>query len=105
MTSGDPSESDHCSCSDTHAAMKLKLMAKERGVHPVVSVSNIHHYTPEEIPECPEDPCLGPDVIDGKEEYEVEKVLDSKYCQGQLVYLVKYKGWPNSNNKWLPQRT
>jgi len=65
-------------------------------------VSNIHCYTPEEVPECPADPCPGPDVINGEEEYEVEKILDSKYWQGQLVYLVKYKGWPNSNNEWLP---
>ena len=52
-------------------------------------MSNIHCYTPEEVPECPADPCPGPDVINGEEEYEVEKILDSKYWQGQLVYLVK----------------
>src|SRR5260221_8710091 len=63
----------------SHAAVKLKLMAKERGVHPVISVSNIYHYTPEEVPEHPADPCPGSDVIDGEEEYKVEKILDSKY--------------------------
>ena len=32
------------------SAVKLKLTAKERGVHPVISVSNIHCYMPEEVP-------------------------------------------------------
>ena len=32
-------------------ALKLQLTLKEKGVHPVVSVSNIHCYTPNDIPE------------------------------------------------------
>ena len=31
-------------------ALKLQLTPKEKGVHPVVSVSNICHYTPNDIP-------------------------------------------------------
>ena len=33
------------------AALKLQLTLKEKGVHPVVSVSNICRYTPNDIPE------------------------------------------------------
>ena len=36
----------------------------------------------------------GPDLVDGSEEYEAEHILDSKYWQGHLVYLVKFQGWP-----------
>ena len=46
-------------------ALKLQLTLKEKGVHPVVSVSNICRYTPNDIPKQPNDPCPGPDVIDG----------------------------------------
>ena len=73
------------------AALKLQLTPKEKGVHPVVLVSNIRHYTPNDIPEWPNDPHPGPDVIDGHEEYEAERILNSKF-----------KGWPRSNNEWLP---
>ena len=72
-------------------ALKLQLTPKEKGVHPVVSVSNIRCYTPNDIPERPNDPRPGPDVIDGNEEYEAERILNSKF-----------KGWPHSNNEWLP---
>jgi hypothetical protein len=44
----------------------------------------------------------GPTVIDGEEEYEVEEVLDSKYIRGSLHYYVRWKGYPNSENSWLP---
>ena len=64
------------------AALKLQLTAKQKGVHPVVSITNIRRYTPDDILERPQEPCPGPDVIEGKEEYEVERILDSKYSHG-----------------------
>jgi len=84
------------------AALKLQLTAKQKGVHPVVSVTNIRRYTPDDVAERPQEPRPGPDVIDGKEEYEAERILDSKYSRGRLFYLVKFRGWPNSDNEWLP---
>ena len=84
------------------AALKLQLTLREKGIHPVVSVSNIRPYIPNDIPERPNDPHPGPDLVDGSEEYEAEHVLNTKYRQGRLVYLVKFKGWPHSSNEWLP---
>src|SRR5258708_35724189 len=49
----------------------------------------------------PLDPHPNPTLIDGNEEYEVESIADSKYRYQFLHYLVKFKGWPDSNNKWL----
>jgi hypothetical protein len=44
-----------------------------------------------------------PDLIDGKEEYEVESILKSRrYGRGHKVqYLVKWKGYANSENEWV----
>ena len=44
-----------------------------------------------------------PDLINDEEEYEVEKILDSR-VQGrkcQVQYLVKWVGYPDSDNQWL----
>jgi hypothetical protein len=36
--------------------------------------------------------------------YKVEKVLGKKTIKGQKYVLVKYKGWPDKFNEWLPQQ-
>jgi hypothetical protein len=47
--------------------------------------------------------CPPPDLVDGVEEYEVEKVLDSRrYGRGcKLQYLITWKGYPDSDNQWV----
>ncbi len=45
-----------------------------------------------------------PDLIDDREQYEVETIR-SHQCHGkrkQLQYLVKWKGYPESDNTWEP---
>ena len=44
-----------------------------------------------------------PDLIGGVEEFEVEKVLDSRrHGRGRkLQYLIKWKGYPDSDNQWV----
>jgi len=45
-----------------------------------------------------------PDLIDNQEQYEVETIR-SHQCHGrkrQLQYLIKWKGYPESNNTWEP---
>jgi hypothetical protein len=37
---------------------------------------------------------------DGKEEYEVEAILDSRMRYNQLEYLLKFKGYDESHNQW-----
>ena len=44
-----------------------------------------------------------PDLIDGEEEYEIEEILQSrKFGRGcKVQYLVKWKGYPDSENQWV----
>src|SRR5260221_6214838 len=84
------------------AAIKLHLSPHERGIHPVISVSSVCPYHPDPIPECLLNLHPNLVLIDGSKEYEVESVVDSKYRYRHLHYLAKCKGWPDSDNEWLP---
>ncbi len=48
--------------------------------------------------------CPLPDLVDGKEEYEVERVINSRrFGRGrQVQYLVHWKGYPESDDQWIP---
>lgn len=41
-----------------------------------------------------------PVAAPAKEEFEVEKIVDDKVEKGQQFYLVKWKGYPTSQNTW-----
>jgi len=47
-----------------------------------------------------------PDLIDNEEEYEVEKILDSRqFSRGRKrQYLIKWKGYPDSDNEWVDHK-
>ena len=39
---------------------------------------------------------------DDEEEYQVEKIIDSRMVRGRKEYLLKWKGYPDSENTWEP---
>src|SRR5713101_6655627 len=43
-----------------------------------------------------------PDLIDGDEQFEVKAILDSCFYRHSLQYLVHWKGYPSSDDQWLP---
>jgi hypothetical protein len=47
-----------------------------------------------------------PDLIGGEEEYKVEQIRSHHHHRHsrQLQYLIKWKGYPESNNTWEPAR-
>ena len=47
-----------------------------------------------------------PDLVDNKEEYKVEKILDTQqFSKGhKRQYLIKWKGYPDSDNEWVDQK-
>lgn len=36
-----------------------------------------------------------------KSEYTVEKVIDRKLVKGKVFYLLKWEGYPDSDNSWV----
>ena len=46
------------------------------------------------------------DLIEDKEEYEVDQILDSRrHGRGSaLQYLVQWKGYPDSDNQWVTKQ-
>jgi len=47
-----------------------------------------------------------PDLVDDQEEYKVEKILDLRQHgrRRALQYLVKWKGYPDSDNEWVSHK-
>src|SRR6266851_7300937 len=43
-----------------------------------------------------------PDIIEGEVEYEVEAIRAHRYQRCKLQYLIKWKGYPESDNTWEP---
>ena len=41
-----------------------------------------------------------PELVNGEKEYEVEQIEQSKVDKRLLYYLVKWIGWPESDNTW-----
>jgi hypothetical protein len=42
------------------------------------------------------------DMIEGEEQYEVEAIQAHQYHWCKLQYLIKWKGYPESDNMWKP---
>ena len=81
---------------------KLKL-PKSSKVHPVFHASKFIPYHDDKIANrAPTKP--GPVEVEGQDEFEVEKILDSKIIRGRVQYLVKWIGYDDSDNSWLPVR-
>jgi Chromo (CHRromatin Organisation MOdifier) domain len=81
-------------------AIKLELLA-QWNIHPMFHASLITPYikTPSHRSNFTRPP---PNLIDGKEEYKVEQICSHQRwgCHKTLQYLIKWKGYPESDNTW-----
>jgi hypothetical protein len=71
-------------------------------IHPVFHIDLLMPYK-ETIMHGPNFTRPAPELIDGEEEYSVEKILDSQHFgrRRRLQYLVKWEGYPDAENMWV----
>jgi hypothetical protein len=81
------------------AAYKLKMPGAQ---HPVFNEELLTPYK-EPAPHRREKRPL-PQIVEGEEEYEMEEILKSRKRGRGMQYLVKWKGYPHSENTWEPAR-
>src|SRR6266403_2249268 len=83
-------------------AYRLELPPNWR-VHDMFHASLLtpYHETPAHGPNFTR---LPPDLIDGEDEYEVERIVAHRQFgqSKRLQYLIKWKGYPDSDNTWEP---
>jgi len=78
------------------------VLPKSMKIHLVFNIVKLTPYTPNDIPKHTIKPPPPPIIKAGVEEFEIEKILNSrKYC-GKLQYLVQWKGYPSEDNSWEP---
>lgn len=84
-------------------AFRLKLPDTMK-IHPVFHASLLkpaHGSHPEFPDRNPPQPPLV--IVDGVEEFEVEKVLAHEKRRRRNFYLVKWRGYSNDDNMWIPE--
>jgi hypothetical protein len=81
-------------------AYKLALPPSYRAIHPVFHVSLLEPYQrrPGDATELPL-----PIPIEGEEEWQVEQILDHRVRRGKRQYLVRWLGFPPSEDTWEPE--
>src|SRR6266571_1761840 len=81
-------------------AYHLILLPSMSCLHPVFNVVKLTLAPPDPILGRRRNPPPPPELIDGEEEYIVEKVLNSRMFRRQLQYLVKWEGYGTEHNTW-----
>jgi hypothetical protein len=71
-------------------------------IHPMFHIDLLTPYQ-ETIMHGPNFTWPTPELMDGEEEYTIEKILDSRRFgrRRRLQYLVKWEGYPDSDNMWV----
>jgi len=78
-------------------AIELEL-PKSIKIHPVVNVSKVRLYKLQVERQKKIPPKLV--IIEGEEEFEVEKILNKRVVQGKEKFLVRWKGYMAEGDTW-----
>ena len=77
--------------------VKLELPSTVK-IHLVVNISRIHKYIGQVEGQKKEQPA--PVIIEGEEEWEVERILNKQWVRGKDKYLVRQKGFTAESDIW-----
>jgi len=75
-------------------------LPKNMKIHPVFHISLLELAPPG----APRAPYIEIDPINPNAEYEVEEILDCKFVREKIKYLIKWEGYPHSENTWEPKK-
>jgi len=78
-------------------AVKLELPSTVK-IYPVVNVSRVRRYVGQVEGQRKEQPA--PVIIEGEEEWEVERILNKRKVRGKDKYLVHWKGFTAESDTW-----
>jgi len=78
-------------------AVKLELPSTIK-IHPVVNISRICRYIGQVEGQRKEQPA--PVIIEGEEEWKVERILNKQQIRGKDKYLVQWKGFMAESDTW-----
>jgi hypothetical protein len=84
----------------SHNAYRLQLSFPMRRLHPVFNIVKLTTAPPDLIPGRHLQLPPPPEVIDGKDKYLVEKILDSKMFRGRLKFKIKWEGYRPEHDSW-----
>jgi len=71
-------------------------------LHPIFNVVKLSLALVDPIPGCRTSLPPLPEIVDGKEEWVVEEILDSRMVNRKLHYLLKWEGFGVEHNSWEP---
>lgn len=80
-------------------AFRLELPETLSRIHPVFDISLLIPYSQYQI-QLRQDPPEAPPVATAEVEYEVQEILDSRYFQGEMQYLVHWPGFSGSSDEF-----
>jgi len=69
-------------------------------LHPIFNVVKLSTAPEDPIPGQRPQPLPLPIIIDGKEEWKVKEILDSRWYRRRFQFLVKWKGYRREHNSW-----
>jgi len=78
-------------------AVELQLPSTVH-IHPVVNVSKLQMYRPQTEGQKATKPA--PVIVEGEEEFEVEKILNKRKTRGKDKFLVCWKGYTAEADTW-----
>ena len=88
---------------DVTFRLELSEPMRAKGIHDAFHVSLLKPFKEDKFNRY-EKPLPPVFIEDGQEHYEVEKILDAKKIRGKQHYLVRWKGYPDSENSWVPRQ-